>query len=87
LFKGGVPQEHQARLARYEAVTYDEIYEQQAIFGTPEEVIAKIRWVQEETGFDNLLCWMNSGSRLSDEHVRRSMRLFAEEVMPELREA
>ena len=87
LFKGEVPQEHQARIKRYDSVTYDEIYEQQAIFGTPEAVIAKIRWVQEETGFDNLLCWMNSGSRLSDERVRRSMRLFAEEVMPVLRDA
>jgi alkanesulfonate monooxygenase SsuD/methylene tetrahydromethanopterin reductase-like flavin-dependent oxidoreductase (luciferase family) len=68
-------------------VTYDEIYEHQAIYGTPDEVIAKIRWIQEETGFDNLLCWMNCGSRLSHEQVLRSMRRFAEDVMPPLRAA
>jgi alkanesulfonate monooxygenase SsuD/methylene tetrahydromethanopterin reductase-like flavin-dependent oxidoreductase (luciferase family) len=87
LFKGNVPPEHQARMQRYESVTYDEIYEHQAIYGTPDEVIAKIRWIQEETGFDNLLCWMNCGSRLSHEQVLCSMRRFAEDVMPALRSA
>ena len=57
-------------------------YEQQAIYGTPEEVMAKMRWLQAETGCNNLLCWMNAGSRLSQEQVLRSMRLFATEVMP-----
>jgi alkanesulfonate monooxygenase SsuD/methylene tetrahydromethanopterin reductase-like flavin-dependent oxidoreductase (luciferase family) len=85
LFKGNVPADQQARVRRYESVTYDEIYEQQAIYGTPEEVIAKIRWIQDETGFDNLLCWMNCGSLLSQAQVLRCMRLFAEEVMPALR--
>jgi alkanesulfonate monooxygenase SsuD/methylene tetrahydromethanopterin reductase-like flavin-dependent oxidoreductase (luciferase family) len=85
LFKGNVPPEYQPRLQRYETVTYEEIYENLSLYGTPEEVIAKIRWAQEETGFDNLLCWMNCGSRLSHEQVQRSMRLFAEEVIPYLR--
>ncbi len=85
LFKGQIPPEHQERFQRYVSTTYDQIYEQQAIYGTPEEVIAKIRWIQDETGFDNLLCWMNSGSRLTNEQVQRSMRLFAENVMPAFR--
>jgi alkanesulfonate monooxygenase SsuD/methylene tetrahydromethanopterin reductase-like flavin-dependent oxidoreductase (luciferase family) len=87
LFKGNIPPEHQARMQRYETVTYQEIYENLALYGTPEEVIAKIRWVRDETGFDNLLCWMNCGSRLSHQQVLRSMRRFAEEVMPALRTA
>jgi alkanesulfonate monooxygenase SsuD/methylene tetrahydromethanopterin reductase-like flavin-dependent oxidoreductase (luciferase family) len=84
LFNGTIPPEHQARVQRYETITYDEIYEQQALYGTPAEVIAKIRWVQGETGCNNLLCWMNAGSRLTQEQVLRSMRRFAEEVMPAL---
>jgi alkanesulfonate monooxygenase SsuD/methylene tetrahydromethanopterin reductase-like flavin-dependent oxidoreductase (luciferase family) len=87
LFKGNVSPEHQARVQRYETVTYEEFYEDLAIYGTPEEVVAKIRWAQDETGFDNLLCWMNCGGRLSHEQVLRSMHLFAEEVMPVLRTA
>lgn len=87
LFKGQIPAEYKARFERYETVTYDEIYEQQALYGTPHEVLEKIRWVQAETGFNNLLCWMNCGSRLSQEQVLRSLRLFAEEVLPGLRQA
>lgn len=87
LFNGNIPPEHHARMQRYESVTYQEVYDDLALFGTPDEVIAKIRWVQDETGFDNLLCWMNCGSRLSYEQVQRSLRLFAEEVMPALRAA
>ena len=37
--------------------------------GFDEEVIAKIRWLQAETGCNNLLCWMNAGSRLTQEQV------------------
>ena len=50
-----------------------------------QEVIAKIRWLQAETGCNNLLCWLNAGSRLTQEQVLRSMRRFAQEVMPALR--
>jgi len=82
LCKGTIPPEYEARLKRYDTITYDEIYEQQAIYGTPQEVIAKIRWLQAETGCNNLLCWLNAGSRLTQEQVLRSMRLFATEVMP-----
>ena len=82
LCKGTIPPEYEARLQRYDTITYDEIYEQQAIYGTPEEVIAKIRWLQAETGCNNLLCWMNAGSRLTQEQVLRSMRRFAAEVRP-----
>lgn len=78
----GLFTEYEARLRRYDPITYDEIYEQQAIYGTPQEMIAKIRWLQAETGCNNLLCWMNAGSRLTQEQVLRSMRLFATEIMP-----
>jgi len=33
-------------------------------------------------GFNIPMCWMNAGSRLTQEQVLRSMRLFAAEVMP-----
>jgi hypothetical protein len=79
--QGTIPPEYEGRLQRYDTIRYDEIYEQQALYGTPEEVIAKIHWLQAETGCNNLLCWMNAGSRLTQEQVLRSMRRFAAEVM------
>ena len=41
--------------------------------------------MREEAGVNNLVCWMNFGG-LPMEMVERSMRLFAAEVMPALRE-
>ena len=54
------------------------------IFGGPETCIDKIRGLHEETGVNNLICWMNFGG-LPQDLVRSSMKLFAEEVMPVLR--
>ena len=54
------------------------------IFGGPETVIAKIRSLSKDTGVNNLICWMNFGGMPLD-LVKRSMRLFAREVIPKLR--
>ena len=82
LCKGTMPPEYETRRQRYDTITYDEISEQQAIYGTPQEVIVTIRRLQAETGCTTLLCWMNAGSRLTQEQVWRSMHRFAAEVMP-----
>jgi alkanesulfonate monooxygenase SsuD/methylene tetrahydromethanopterin reductase-like flavin-dependent oxidoreductase (luciferase family) len=54
---------------------------EQMIFGGPETCIEKVRELEQEAGINNLICWMNFGA-LPLETVLRSMRLFAEEVMP-----
>lgn len=53
----------------------------QMIFGGPETCIAKLRELNDGAGINNLICWMNFGG-LDQEKIARSMRLFAEEVMP-----
>ncbi len=53
----------------------------QMIFGGPETCIEKLRILGEEAGINNLICWMNFGA-LDQEKIARSMRLFAEAVMP-----
>ena len=55
------------------------------IFGGPRTCIEKLEQLREEAGVNNLVCWMNFGG-LPMEMVERSMRLFASEVMPALRE-
>jgi hypothetical protein len=53
--------------------------------GFPETVRADPRGELRETlGFSRLAVWMNSGGQVSHERVMRSMRLFAERVMPRL---
>lgn len=58
---------------------------EEMVFGGVDTCIEKIRGLSAETGVDNLICWMNFGGMPQD-LVKRSMDLFATEVMPKLRE-
>lgn len=69
---------------RLRTVSYDEIYEHGATFGTPERCVERIKMYQQEIGLNYLLCWMSFGG-LPHEQVCASMRLFAETVMPAFR--
>lgn len=55
------------------------------IFGGPKTVIERMRRLERLTGVNNVICWMNFGG-LPQAMVLRSMRLFAEEVIPALRD-
>ena len=54
------------------------------VFGGPETCIDKITSLAQETGVNNLICWMNFGG-LPQDMVESSMRLFSEVVMPGVR--
>ena len=60
--------------------TYDYLAEKRAIIGTPDQCIAKIREFQEQ-GIAYFGCNFDFGG-MPQETVLRSMKLFAEEVMP-----
>ena len=62
------------------SVSWEKLLEETVVFGSPERVIDKVHEMKE-LGVGELLCWMNFGS-LPQERARRSMRLFAEKVMP-----
>jgi alkanesulfonate monooxygenase SsuD/methylene tetrahydromethanopterin reductase-like flavin-dependent oxidoreductase (luciferase family) len=51
------------------------------LFGNPDSVARKIKWMRDELGVRYVMCWMNMGG-LEHEKVLRSMQLFASEVMP-----
>ena len=57
----------------------------QMIFGGPETCVQKIAELQDTAQVNTLLCWMNFGD-LKQETILRSMKLFAEEVVPAFRE-
>ena len=40
--------------------------------------------ISEAIGFTTLSAWMNMGGRIPQERVLRTMRLFAERVVPRL---
>jgi alkanesulfonate monooxygenase SsuD/methylene tetrahydromethanopterin reductase-like flavin-dependent oxidoreductase (luciferase family) len=64
-------------------VSWEKLLEETVVFGSPERVIDKVREMQE-IGVGELLCWMNFGT-LPQDRVLRSMRLFAEKVLPKFR--
>lgn len=55
------------------------------LLDTPEKVAAKIEEVRTEIGQQEIFCWMRIGG-LEDAKVRASMKLFAEEVMPQFQD-
>ena len=64
---------------------WEELVEQSLLVGSPATVRRQVAEL-EAAGVGQLLCWMNFGG-MPPEKARRSMRLFAEEVMPAFRGA
>ena len=58
---------------------------EQMVFGGVETCIEKLRRLRAEGGVNYVLCWMNFGGMPYD-MVSRSMQLFADAVMPALRD-
>jgi alkanesulfonate monooxygenase SsuD/methylene tetrahydromethanopterin reductase-like flavin-dependent oxidoreductase (luciferase family) len=59
---------------------WEDLIEDSLLIGSPETVRGKVGEL-EAAGVGELVCWMNFGG-LPIERVERSMRLFADEVMP-----
>ena len=70
-----------ATIARLSAQTWENLLEDALIIGSPETVAGKIAQL-EQIGVGEVVCWMNFGG-IPPEKVRRSMRLFAREVIPQ----
>lgn len=71
--------------ARLERLTFEDVCEQMGIIGTPEQCIARIKWLREEFNVSQLICWFNPGGLMPHETVLTSMNRFATHVMPAVR--
>lgn len=65
--------------------SYEHIAEHRAFFGTPDDIVRRIRALQDE-GLEYFGCNFAFGG-MPHEKVMRSMELFAREVMPKLQSA
>ena len=63
-------------------IGYDDICNELGAVGTPQQVIERLQRFQELYQPQEFMCWFNIGGMLINEAVSRSMRLFAEAVMP-----
>ena len=68
------------RLAR---VTWEDLVRETLAFGSPDTVARHIEHMRS-LRVGHILCWMNFGG-LPQDKIRRSMELFAHEVMPRFR--
>jgi alkanesulfonate monooxygenase SsuD/methylene tetrahydromethanopterin reductase-like flavin-dependent oxidoreductase (luciferase family) len=62
------------------AVTWEGLVRETLAFGSPDTVARHIAYMRE-LGVGQVLCWMNFGG-LPQDKIRRSMELFAREVIP-----
>ena len=77
-------QPHFRQLAeRLAKVNWDDLVRETVAFGSPDTVTRKLE-AMRAAGVGHVLCWMNFGG-LPQARIRRSMELFAHEVMPALR--
>ena len=75
----------QAMITRLKSQTWEVLLDSALLIGSPQTIAIKVSEL-EQAGVGELACWMNFGGLPTDK-VRRSMRLFAEEVMPRFRYA
>ncbi len=72
-----------AMAERLSRITWDGLVAETLAFGSPDTVAAKVEEMRQ-IGVGEVMCWMNFGG-LPQDKVRRSMELFATEVMPRFR--
>jgi alkanesulfonate monooxygenase SsuD/methylene tetrahydromethanopterin reductase-like flavin-dependent oxidoreductase (luciferase family) len=62
-------------------LTYEEIFNEYAIAGDPQECIDRLAAFREMFQCQGFMFWFNIGGLLPGEEVDKSMGLFAEKVM------
>ena len=72
-----------AMAKKFAHVDWDDLVRETVAFGSPDTVAERIEQLRA-LGVGEVLCWMNFGG-LPQHQVRRSMELFAREVMPRFR--
>ncbi|MCS6926571.1 MAG: LLM class flavin-dependent oxidoreductase [Candidatus Binatia bacterium] len=71
---------------RMEAITWEQVDTTMALYGPPEVCIRKIIAAHQQCRMNQIICWFNPGGLIPHHRVLLSMRRFAEEVMPAVRE-
>jgi alkanesulfonate monooxygenase SsuD/methylene tetrahydromethanopterin reductase-like flavin-dependent oxidoreductase (luciferase family) len=79
-------EERQERSERLAHVTYEELLTGRVAYGTPAMVTEKLAHVRETLGVAGVLMEPNVGGYNPPERVFHSLRLFAQEVVPRLRQ-
>jgi len=63
---------------------YERFCRDQGVFGDASEVIDRLQAARDEFGLSQIIGWFDQGSMLTRDEVERTMRRFADQVMPKL---
>jgi alkanesulfonate monooxygenase SsuD/methylene tetrahydromethanopterin reductase-like flavin-dependent oxidoreductase (luciferase family) len=81
----GPADKRQQQAQRMAGLTYDDMLERKVAFGTPAQVVDRLRALQAQLGLDGVVMEPNPGGRIAPELEAQSLRLLTHEVMPALR--
>jgi len=80
--------EHLPRLRAIEEnvanLPYEKFCRDHGVFGDVAEVVDRLQAARDEFGLSQIICWFDQGSMLPRAEVERTMRRFADDVMPKL---
>lgn len=65
----------------------DQVARRAALVGTPEEVADQLLELQEESGYEHVMCYISIAGGTPYDSVKRTMRLLSERVMPRIQAA
>jgi alkanesulfonate monooxygenase SsuD/methylene tetrahydromethanopterin reductase-like flavin-dependent oxidoreductase (luciferase family) len=63
---------------------YNRFCREQGVFGDVAEVVDRLQAIRDEFDLSQIICWFDQGSMLPRHEVERTMRCFADDVMPKL---
>ena len=77
--------ERTARAVELATLTYEEVLKERVVFGTPKQVVERLRHLQQALGLSGVIIEPNVGGIIPPKRVAHSMKLFTQDVAPELR--
>lgn len=82
---GGTTGDWQAQADRIRGMSYDDWLRDKVAYGTPEAVVERLGRLRDELGLSQIMFEVNFGNLIPFERQLKCLKLFTEEVMPQLR--
>ena len=70
---------------RAATISWENVDATMAIFGSPDECVARIGRIWEASRINQFVCWFNPGGRIPHRDVLATMERFATKVIPAVR--